>query len=224
MEEKKVNWDKWGVIIAVVSIVIGFFGWNAASCSGCISCSGDGGNDVGITSSVVSKPTTTPVSSEPTESDVTSEIEQKTGKRYIENVNVLGTHTDSWALQYSFSDSALANTGDYYSHSLILESCVSSNQECSIELYLNEQFTEFSTTIALSNTTRDLSTTYKVSVYCDGESVWSKKYKAGTLPENLCLDVSGVTVIEIVLSNVGKNNPYCDIIFGDAYFTFAESE
>ncbi len=225
MEEKKINWDKWGVIIAVVSIVIGFFGWNAASCLGCVSCPGNDGDGGGTTSSVVSKPDD--VESIPTESEIQAEIEQKSGKRYIENVKVLSV-SNPYNCDYKYPELALANTGDTYSHNLLVECDMRGDEEESIELYLNEQYNDFTLTVALSDETRDLSEPHKVTIFCDGKSVWSKQYKSGTLPENLCLDVSGVTVLKFVFTHDGVTywdwTTDCDIIIGDAYFTLAESE
>lgn len=217
MKESKTNWE---LVVSIIALVIGFFGWNAANCLGCVSCSGDDDSS-GTTSSVVSEPDD--VESIPTESEIQAEIEQKSGKRYIENVKVLCT--SDYGINYEYSDSAIANTGDYHSHSLIVNCSMFYGKEESMELYLNKEYTEFYSTVALSDAERDLISPHKITIFCDGEAVWSKKYKAGTLPENLYLDVSDVIVLKIVIRNCDTGgSSRSEFIFGDAYFTLAESE
>ncbi len=220
-KNNKINWE---LVVAIIALVIGFFGWTAADCMGCNICGSENdGESIGTTSSVVSIPDE--VYSTPTESEVESRIEIKTGRKYIKNVKVLsaGCKGDGYeGFEYTFSDSVIANTGNQYTNSLIVNKWLYKGAEAYIELYLNNEYEDFICTVALSDETRDIECRLNVSVLVDNNVVWSRDYKSGTLPENINIDVSNATVLKINISYKNGSNDYGEIIFGDAYFTFAE--
>lgn len=148
-------------------------------------------------------------------SEIHEAVQEKTGKVWIEDVQVLAYDGGKWG-SYSFEPTVLTNTGESMSHSLLIHEEGYDNTQ-TLELYLNNQYNNFCATLALSDETKNMKNVANISIFADNEKVKSFKVSAGFIPESFQIDVSDVIVLKIQIDNI-----YYDvskIAFGDAYFT-----
>lgn len=155
-------------------------------------------------------------------SEIYKEVQEKTGKVWIEDVQVLA-YDDGGYNNYSFKDNVLINTGEYVEHALVFDSTDFSYAEFqSLDLYLNKKYKVFDTIVGLSDDTKDTRSKFVVSIQLDGETKSEFVIERGFLPKNINLDLTDVDLMRIKITNDSPcliNGSDTDIVFGNAYFT-----
>lgn len=154
--------------------------------------------------------------------DVYSAVQEKTGKVWIEDMQVLA-YDGNGRNRYSNEQNILLNTGEYIDHTLVFEANDFYDAKFqTIDFYLNKKYDSFNALLALSDEDKDTRSEYIVSFQLDGETELEFKFERGFLPKDIYLNVTDVDLLRIKITNIkyGKfNSETTDIVLGDAYFT-----
>ncbi|MBQ6569712.1 MAG: NPCBM/NEW2 domain-containing protein [Clostridia bacterium] len=219
-EKKEINWEKWGVIIAIVFGLLGLFGITLKF------------GPIKLTSPLDTSSNVTSIESslyesQPTEEEINEQIQKKTGKVWIEDMRVLQHQTDDDSMKYDNPSIATDVTGTSYSHNLLLVKdyvgwgWINDGDKQTVSYYVNNKYSSFTATVALDENTRDPEESVQLIIYSDGNVAYKKKISGGFVPEEINIDLEGVIKLEIQM--VIKCAYYsCNVIIGDAYFTPAE--
>lgn len=214
------------LVIGTLAIIIGLMGIFLSSSS-----DKQQGEDVSLNVSSIASSDEDPTSSEPIDvSSVYQEVQDKSGKVWIENIQVLDYNDGgSSNNKYDFEESVFTNTGANLNHAVVFRACdnkfFSKINSQYLDFYLNGEYKSFSATLALLDKYKDTKGEWQLVIKLDEETVQSFSIASGFLPELINLDVSGKSILRIQITNKegeykGSSGTYeTQIAFCDAYFS-----
>ncbi len=231
--EQSINWEKWGVIVAIIFGLLGLFGisFNCNSCNGFTSCSGYSSSD-----SVEEDKNLNKSSSEDkvlTDEEIKKEIQEKTGKVWIEDVHVMYSHTERGG-DYSFVDTDMYNTGEDCTHGFLIRTeilFVEKGKGQDIQFFLDSQYDTFSAKIGVpESTSSEVYASMDLLIYVDDNLAYKKTLTPDSFPEDVNIDCKGAQTIKFCTlvhdKFKGKSSAFYYavsyyVLIGNAYFTIS---